>query len=271
MEKNILKEIINSVFICMPFTRLNGRFIELIKEYRLNPEILIDFRALDLFSDEYFKKTAKSLHKLGIRTTIHAPFHELFLGAPDSFVRKAAVKRMDAAFKAAEYFRPKSVVVHLNFEERRFRFVYDEWFSQIVSNLKRYAEKCDKMGAFLSVENVYEETPDAMIEIFSELTDYPAYHCLDVGHLNAFSKTTLEVWLKSLGRHIRQIHLHDNDGTNDTHSPIGTGKIDFGRMRTFISGLDPKPLITLEPHTEEDLWKTLDGFRKTGLLWAVEK
>jgi sugar phosphate isomerase/epimerase len=259
------------VFICIPLINLNERYLELIKKYRFNLEIGIDFRALDRFSDEYFKRTAKSLLKLGIRTTIHAPFHELFLGAPDSFVRKAAVKRMDAAFKAAEYFRPKSVVVHLNFEERRFRFVFDEWFGQIVPNLKRYAEKCDKMGAFLSVENVYEETPDAMIEIFSELKDYPAYHCLDVGHLNAFSKTTLEVWLKSLGKHIRQLHLHDNDAANDTHSPIGTGKIDFGRIRTFISGMDPKPLITLEPHTEEDLWTTLDGFRKTGLLWAVEK
>jgi sugar phosphate isomerase/epimerase len=270
METAAIKEISKWVFICMPIINLDERYMELVKKNRFDLEILLDFRALDRFSDEYFKKTAKSLLKSGIKTTIHAPFHELFLGAPDSIVRKAVIKRMDAAFKAAEYFKPESVVVHLNFEEKRFRFVYDEWFSHIIPNIKRYAEKCDKIGAFLSVENVYEETPDALMEVLSELKGFPVYHCLDVGHLNAFSKSPLELWLKSLGRYIRQFHLHDNDGTNDTHSPIGTGNIDWGKIRTFISGMDPKPLITLEPHTEEDLWKTFDGFRKAGLLWALE-
>jgi sugar phosphate isomerase/epimerase len=271
MESEKYKEIIKGVFICMPLINLDERYTKLIKEYRFNLEIGIDFRALDRFPARYFRKTADRLLDLGISTTVHAPFHELFLGAADRLVRKAAVKRIDAAFKAAEYFAPKSVVVHLNFEEKRFRFIYDEWFSQIVPNLKRYAEKCGKMGAFLSIENVYEEVPDAMIEVFSELKDYPAFHCLDVGHLNAFSKTNLDIWLQSMGSYIRQFHLHDNDRTNDTHSPIGTGNIDFNKIRTFISKMNTKPVITLEPHTEEDLWKTLDGFRDAGFPGAVAK
>ncbi len=254
----------------MPLTNFDERNMALVKKYRFNLEILLDFRALDRFSDTYIKKTAKSLQKLGLKTTIHAPFHEIFIGAPDGVIQKAALRRMDAAFNSAVYFKPHAVVAHLNYEEKRFRYVYDEWHNRIVPGLKHYAEKCDKMGAFLSVENVYEETPDAMTELFSELKDFPVYHCLDVGHLNAFSKTSLDIWLKSLGRFIRHLHLHDNDGSADTHSPIGTGNVDWGRIRTFISGMDPKPLITLEPHTEEDLWKTFEGFNKTGLLWAVE-
>lgn len=254
----------------MPIIDLEEKYLALIKKHRFNLEILLDFRSLDRLSDQYFKKSAKSLLKLGINTTIHAPFHELFLGAPDGLIQKAAIKRMDAAFKVAGYFKPESIVIHLNYEEKRFRFVYDEWLSQIIPNIKRYAEKCDKMKAFLSVENVYEETPDAMAELFSKLKGFPVYHCLDVGHLNAFSKINLDSWLKTLGRYIRQFHLHDNDGSNDTHSPIGTGNVDWGRVRTFISGMDPKPLITLEPHSEDDLWKTFEGFDKTGLLWAVE-
>jgi sugar phosphate isomerase/epimerase len=264
MESEKYKEILNSIFICIPLINLDERYMKLIKEYHINPEIGIDFRALDRFPAGYFKKTAHNLLDIGICTTIHAPFHELFLGAPDGLIQKAAVKRMDAAIRAAACFSPKSVVIHLNFEEKRFRFIYDEWFTQIIPNLKRYAEKCGKMGAFLSVENVYEEVPDAMIEVFSELKDYPVYHCLDVGHLNAFSKTNLDMWLQSMGPYIRQFHLHDNDGTNDTHSPIGTGNLDFGKIRSFISKMNTKPIITLEPHSDEDLWKTLDGFRAAG-------
>ncbi|MFH0974416.1 MAG: sugar phosphate isomerase/epimerase [Spirochaetota bacterium] len=273
MEQPDIKEIINNVFICMPFINLNERYahyFRLIKRNRLNLEIGIDFRALDKFPAEYFRKLADELLGLGISTTVHAPFHEIFLGAPDTLVRKAALKRMDNAFKVIKYFLPKLVVVHLNYEEKRYRFIYDEWLNQIIPNLKRYAEKCGRIGAFLSVENVYEETSDAMTDVFNNLKGYPVYHCLDVGHLNCFSKMDLESWLFNLGPYIRQFHLHDNNGINDTHSPIGTGNIDFNKIKAFISKANPKPVITLEPHSEEDLWKTLEGFHEKGLLESLK-
>ena len=132
-RKKTLKQITDSVFICKPLVNLDEHFMELVKEYRFNLEIGIDFRALDKFPKRYFRKTADTLRSLGISTTVHAPYHEIFLGAPDKFIREAAVKRMDAAFKAAEYFSPKSIVVHLNFEEKRYRFIYDEWITNISS------------------------------------------------------------------------------------------------------------------------------------------
>jgi hypothetical protein len=55
-------------------------------------------------------------------------------------------------------------------------------------------------------------------------------------------------------------HLHDNDGTRDHHLPIGSGSIRFGLVRDFIAKMKEKPIITLEPHSEEDIWRTLDGF-----------
>lgn len=265
-----LSDITPNVFICLPLVNLDETYFNLIKEYRFNLEIGFDFRALDIFNLDYFKNTAKRLLDLVDGITIHAPFHELFPGAPDKNIRNAAVSRLDAAFAAAKFFSPKSVVMHLNYEERRFRFVYDEWYRNAIVNLKRYAEMCGEMGAFLSVENVFEETPAAMKEVFSDLKGYPVYHCLDVGHLNCFSNTSLDLWLAELGPFIRQFHLHDNDGKSDTHSPIGTGNIDLDIIRKFISQSNPKPLITLEPHSLEDLWKTLEGFHNAGFPEALK-
>ncbi|MBP7584485.1 MAG: hypothetical protein KBA61_10650, partial [Spirochaetes bacterium] len=68
---------------------------------------------------------------------------------------------------------------------------------------------------------------------------------------------------------IRQLHLHDNDGSGDEHLPIGAGNVDFGLVAGFIARAKVKPLVTLEPHSEGDIWKTLHGFHEKGLDRAL--
>jgi len=260
-----IRETLGRVFITMPLRLIDERYMHLIESYRMNCEIVLDFRALDAYPRTYLRGIAKRLRALGIRMTVHAPFHEIFLGAPDRLVREAAVARMERAFTAASLFRPESIVVHFNYEERRFGFIYDEWLANIVPNLRHFGEKARRMGAFLAVENVYEENPRAMKEVLPMLRDVPVYQCLDTGHVSAFSRTGLKAWLKQMGPFIRQMHLHDNDGTGDTHGPVGSGSVDFGLVKDFIARAPVKPLVTLEPHSEEDIWKTLRGLRVTGI------
>lgn len=265
MEKNNLPdEIARRVFINMPFRDID-KHMSLIEKYPFNLEIGMDYYSIDSFSTRIFKETSERLRSLGIAMTIHAPYNEIFLGAPDRMIRDASRMRMESAFALIPCFSPLSVVIHLNYEERRFGFIYEEWFSLVVPPLKQYAERCGEMGAFLEIENVYEEKPDAMGEVFEALDGYPVRHCLDVGHLNAFSDTGIGEWIEKMGRYITHFHLHDNDGSSDSHSPIGRGNIDFTLVGDFISGMERKPLITLEPHNEEDLWETLKGFKKLGL------
>ncbi len=268
VEKNLTQDIrdaLRRVFITMPVRLIDERYMHLIESYRINCEILLDFRALDGYPRAYLRGLAKRLRALGIRMTVHAPFHELFLGAPDRLVREAAVERMERAFSAAAMFRPESIIVHFNYEDKRFGFVYEEWKENIIPNLRHFAQRAGDMGAFLALENVYEENPRAMKEIFGLLKGYPAYQCLDTGHVNAFSKTGLDTWLKRMGPFIRHFHLHDNDGSADSHGPIGSGTVDFTRIAAFISRSRVKPLVTLEPHTEANIWKTLRGLCETGI------
>lgn len=261
---NLPDEIAQRVFVNMPFKDI-GKHMALIEEYTFNLEIGIDYHAIDSFSSTIFKETAERLRSLGISMTVHAPYNEIFLGAPDRMIRDASLLRMESAFELIPCFSPLSVVIHLNYEERRFGFIYEEWLSLIIPPMKRYAERCGEMGAVLAIENVYEEKPDAMAEVFEALDGYPVSHCLDVGHLNAFSDTGIGEWIEKMGGYIAHFHLHDNDGSSDSHSPIGRGNIDFKLIGDFITGMDKIPLITLEPHNEEDLWVTLEGFKGVGL------
>jgi sugar phosphate isomerase/epimerase len=260
-----LDEITRGVFINMPLRDI-GEHMSLIEKYPFNLEIGMDYYSIDNLSSKIIRKTAERLKGSGISMTVHAPYNEIFLGAPDRMIRDASLLRMESAFELIPWFSPLAVVIHLNYEERRFGFIYDEWFSMIIPALKRYAERCGDMGAFLAIENVYEESPDAMASVLEALDGYPAYHCLDVGHLNAFSDTGIDEWIEKMGRYITHFHLHDNDGSEDSHSPIGSGNIDFKLVGDFISTMEKRPLITLEPHNEKDLWATLSGFKRMGLV-----
>ncbi len=271
MNKTELAQYARGVFINMPFRQIEEKYRPLIERYRFDLEIGIDHIALDTFPREVFRETAARLKDLGLAFTIHAPFNEIFLGAPDRLVRDAARQRLDMAFGIIEHFLPvTSVVMHLNYEDRRFGFVYDDWFGHVVPAIRDFAGRCAEMRTTLMLENVYEETPDAMAAVFDALSGAGVGHCLDAGHLSAFSETSLPDWLAVMGARVRQFHLHDNDGTSDAHAPIGTGAIDFGLIRDFIARMDARPVITLEPHSEEDLWATLAGYEASGVRAAVQ-
>lgn len=266
-----LKEVIEQVYITMPFKKIDAGKLDLISTHKFNLEIGIDHYALDKFGTDDFKKIAGYLNAFGISMTVHAPFHELFLGASDRLVREAALNRMNSAFMVIPYFHPKTVVMHLNYETRRFGFIYKEWISHVSSNIVYYAQKCREIGAILMLENVYEESPEVMATVFESLKEHNVYHCFDVGHLNAFSQSNMADWLTATGKYIRQFHLHDNNGKGDQHAPIGSGKIRFDLVRDFISGMHDRPFITLEPHKEPDIWDTLEGFARCGLSDVMKK
>ncbi len=116
------------------------------------------------------------------------------------------------------------------------------------------------------LENTYENTPKAHEALFSSLNSPHAQFCLDVGHLMSFAKTPWQNWLPKLTPWLGQLHLHDNDGTNDQHLGLGLGNFHFKEFFTFLSKNNLHPIVTLEPHSEDDLWQTLEFLDDTGYL-----
>ena len=63
--------------------------------------------------------------------------------------------------------------------------------------------------------------------------------------------------METLGAKIMELHLHDNNGEEDTHLAIGKGNADFAGLFQLIDEKGLSPTITLEPHEEETLWLSL--------------
>jgi len=255
--------LIEKIQVNIPFTMLYESYLERFIQYGLNPEIGFDAAALDKYSLSDFKGIAAQLHSSDLTITFHAPFMDLSAGSPDQKVRAVTRYRFEQVLQLVPLFKPKTVVYHIGYDNKRYWHMRDFW---IEKNLEMWSwlGKCmQEQGAQLMLENVYEHSPDDIRILFEKLGNQGVGFCLDTGHQAVFSRVPLETWVESLGTYLGQLHLHDNLGKQDDHRALGQGSIDIKMLLNQLIAIRREPpIITLEPHKEEDLWPSFEYLEK---------
>jgi sugar phosphate isomerase/epimerase len=251
--------LIRQVQVNIPFKMLFDGHLDPFIGYGLNPEIGIDAQALERFDFSDFQRIAEKLHAHHLSTTLHGPFIDLSAGSTDPAIKALTRSRFEQLLKLVPVFRPRTVVCHAGYDWRRYGYFRQEWIESSLDTWSWLAGSLVEQGSRLMLENVYEDDPRDIRIILEGLKSQNVGFCLDAGHLCAFGQGELKPWLDGLGPYIGQLHLHDNHGRGDDHLPLGQGKIDFELLFAHLISNDlPRPIITLEPHREEDLWPSLE-------------
>ena len=254
-----MQALLRQIQVNIPFTMLYDDYLDRFLEYELNPEIGIDAKSLERFDFSDFQCLAEKLQAHHLSITLHGPFIDLSAGSTDPAVKAVTRNRFEQLLKLVPVFRPRAVVCHAGYDWKRYGYFREEWIESSLDTWSWLAGSLVEHGSRLMLENVYENEPQEIRIILERLKGLNVGFCLDAGHLFAFGKSELKPWLEELGSYIGQLHLHDNHGSDDAHLPLGQGKIDFKLLFAhLISNNLPRPIITLEPHREEDLWPSLD-------------
>lgn len=263
MNRTIRNKIRKCTHVNIPFEMLNTSYLPLFVQEGINPEIGFDARSLDKYEHSHFVAIAGQLHDRGLRVTVHAPFEDLSPGSPDPGIRQWTRHRFEQTLDAASCFKPRTVVCHTGYDTKRYREGKAQWVEKSLETWSWFAGHLHQ-GCRLMIENAYEEDPQDIQAVFEALSPLGVGFCLDMGHQVAFGKAPLERWLKILGPYLGQVHLHDNHGIWDEHLALGKGTIDFVPLFDALSsgGREP-PVITLEPHREEDLRPSLEFLERT--------
>ena len=248
--------VIQRVHINMPWSKL-GDYLELVLKHHFNLEIGLEAVDLDSISRVEVKRLARKLRDNGSQISLHGPFWDLSAGSPDPLIRQVTRLRFQQMFDLITLFEPLQVVCHTGYDPRHHGSRWQSYLDHSLALWEPLLERAEMMKVLLVLENVWEESPQFHKELFANLRSPYLGFCLDVGHQHSFSKTPLEVWLEELSEHLREIHLHDNDGNQDAHLPIGQGSIDFEQLFRFLKAKRLQPLLTLEPHRESHLFETL--------------
>jgi sugar phosphate isomerase/epimerase len=253
--------ITKSVQVNIPFTMLQDTYLDRFLKYRLNPEIGLDAYALDTFSSDKFKRMAMALRKHHPTITFHAPFIDLSPGSDDPAIRNITRRRFEQMLELIPVFEPITVVAHAGYDAKRYGFNQKAWIENSIETWSWLAQQLQAGtgNTRLMLENVYEHHPDDIKILLENLNSNAVGFCLDTGHITAFSRSSMAIWIETMKPFIRQIHLHDNHGGNDDHVGLGKGNIDFQPLVDYLkSQKNYPPVITLEPHTEKDLWDSLE-------------
>lgn len=215
---------------------------QLARAYGLGLEIAQFCTAWNM--DEQFSQTDAAVREQcsGIsRRVLHGPFNELFPCAIDPKARELAGFRFRQALEIAQSYGASRVILHGGYNPWLY---YHSWY--VEQSAAFWRDFSIPEGMQVCLENVLEEAPQLLLEIL-ERAENPALRiCLDVGHVNAYSKVPLMQWLEACGEKIGHFHIHNNFGDADTHNPLDAGSIAMEMLLKQALKSCPQAGFTLE-------------------------
>lgn len=189
----------------------------------------------------------------GYPITFHGPYMEVEATAKRGSLEY--LKILDAYEMAFEVYRKydaKSIVMHTNqrgfdMEEKK------ELQDNAVNTIGEIAKRAEKEGIQLLVENVGESIHGNLLfdeEDFIYLFQWipSSVGCLiDIGHA-VLNRWNLERVIKELNGRICSYHLHNNDGSGDTHRPLFEKNLLLGKKEL------PQLIRCMEQETPDADW-----------------
>ena len=177
------------------------------------------------------------------RSVLHAPFNELFPCAIDPKARELAACRYRQAIALAKGYGAKKVIIHGGYNPWIY---YPDWYAeQSVVFWKDFLTQEDP-GVEIVLENVLEPDPQWLVDIVKGVNDPGLKLCLDVGHVNAYSRIPVARWMEAWAPYLSHFHIHNNDGTADQHRPLTEGTLAMKDLFRQAEELCPEATVTLE-------------------------
>ena len=176
------------------------------------------------------------------RSTLHGPYNELFPCAIDPKARELAVSRYRQAIDLAKRYGSTKVIIHGGYNPWIY---FPVWYvEQSILFWKEFLQ--EDPGVEIVLENVLEKEPQWLLDIVKGVDDPRLKLCLDVGHVNAYSKIPVMDWLGEWAPWLSHFHIHNNDTSRDQHNPLNEGTIPMKELFAGICDLCPDATITLE-------------------------
>jgi sugar phosphate isomerase/epimerase len=233
------------------------KYLAPVLDLGLTPEIAIKGSELDDIDEQLVHQIAGTLAEAGVRPRVHAPFFDLNPGALDPLIRQATGQRLEQTLRVAGLLRADLMIIHPGVDKWRYPRLEHAWLKLALDFFPPLVEQAERYNCRLAIENIYEESPDTLVQLADGIDSNFFGHCFDAGHWHLFGRRPMDEWLNSISSRLFHLHLHDNHGRADEHLPVGDGTIDFSPLQKHLKAMAALPSITLEAHSQEDLLRSL--------------
>jgi sugar phosphate isomerase/epimerase len=239
--------------------RLGLRFLELISPLEKN----------------YLRVLKKAVNDFGINPMqVHAPTSsEADIGNFEEASRERALSIHEVQMRYASSVGVSFYVIHpgglmYGFEDEETgieRLPSEKAFLEKVrtlntTSLSRLAKFASKLDLKIALENggTYDFHYPMVLRIVREVNHPNLGVCLDTGHANISRTAPVSEAIRKIGSLLWASHIHDNDGTRDSHQPLGQGNIDWNGVLQAFEDVSYSGMLSLELYRgklNDDYWE----------------
>lgn len=232
-----------------------NKYLDLSNEYNLGFEYNEFYNPKLLDNEEELNKTIDAYKKLNRKNdTIHGVFYDITLDSCDPKISAISLERVRKSLDIALKLNCKGVIFHTNY----ITWMKDEKYQTnwVNKNKEIYLKLIEEYKDLeIYIENMFDDSPDLLYRLVSEINHERIGVCLDVAHA-MISNIDISEWFNKLNKYIKHIHINDNDRKIDSHTEIGKGLIDFNLVYKYMNKLDPNTTVLIEI---KDYQKTLNS------------
>lgn len=197
---------------------------------------------------DYFTPQLNTLRANGLTISqAHAPFPAYIPGHPE--VLEYMIGIYKRAIELCDYAGCKNLIIHgISLEKvgtpESVEALNWHLYESLIPTLQACSVTVCLENLFgwdtLAVEGVCSDPHEAVryIDTLNEKAGREAFGlCLDTGHLQLLGKD-FRSYIPILGKRIKALHIHDNDGRIDRHLAPMTGKINWTRVCDSLRTID---------------------------------
>lgn len=225
------------------FKKLKIEYLELLHQY---PCEEIDYNILNSYDFKY---------------TIHSPIIDINIASLSTAISSSSIHTIKSSIDLANKIDSEIVVVHpgtIPFPGRPYE---KEIYDKSHESLKEITKYGDGLGVIAAIENM-PNIEGFIYQDIDKLNDFLESNgmsmTLDVAHAYTVGYNENQMYFDS----IKHIHLSDNFGDDDSHLPLGEGKINFKEVIRKFQSKNYKGIYMIEVNNKKAIEKSLEYLKK---------
>lgn len=207
------------------------------------------------YGKEYYSEIKKYANDKGVYfNQSHAPFGSSF---EDEDKTERRFNEIALSIKRASYLGVENIVVH-----PCQHLAYDiegnpeKLFEYNMRFYRKLIPYCEEYNIKIALENMWQHTgminhstcsrPEEFVRYLDELNNDCFVACLDIGHATLVREDVSEFVQKLGNKRLKALHVHDVDGTRDSHTLPFFGCVNWEKVMTALRRIDYTGDLTFE-------------------------
>ena len=205
----------------------------------------------------------KDLGDFKNRITLHAMFSDINIAGQDYMLREIGELRYKQSFEVGKALGADTILFHTGYKGTKHCGSIEMFQKNFIKFWKDFIKEFEQSGIIAVIENVFETSPDFCLKLFNEINSPNLKLALDAGHVNLYAHNTEVIdWLNAYGDNLYHMHIHNNFRTNDDHSNLLNGTLNYAEIFATIKKNKQNPSFVLEMFTPDDIKKSIEYFNE---------